>query len=114
MITSYTVRPTGFSDVVHRAKHKWCVTVDDAGDGWAIRRGRMCLNFRNEWEFEPPRGSRDAAFLRRCRFNEHAALMRCRRVIDHLDHEGLTFAEFTKQVHAELLAELLDETRRAR
>ena len=107
VISAYVVHPTGYHDVVHPEKHNWCVRVEDAGDGWAIRRGKMCLNFRNEWEYDPPAGSRDEAFLRRCRFNAHAALLRARRVIDQLEFQQLTFAEFVSQVHAALLEELL-------
>lgn len=108
-VAAYVVRPTGYRDLVHRDKHNWCVKVEDAGDGWAIRRGKMCLNFRNEWEYEPPAESRDEAFLRRCRYNEHAALLRSRRVIDELEFHSMTFAQFTAHVHATLLEELLGE-----
>lgn len=109
LIAAYTVRPSGFDDVSHPDKEKWCVTVANAGDGWAIRRGKMCLNYRNEWEYEPPRGSRDDAFLRRCRFNEHAALLRSRRIIDDLDLQGQTFREFTEQVRTDVLEDALSE-----
>lgn len=108
-VAAYVVRPTGYRDLVHPDKHNWCVKVVDAGDGWAIRRGKMCLNYRNEWEYEPPRGSRDEAFLRRARFNEHSALLRSRRLIDQLEHQNLTFSQFTAEVHTALLEELLGE-----
>lgn len=109
-IAGYIVRPTRYRDLVHPDKHNWCVRVEDAGDGWAIRRGNMCLNFRNEWEHEPPPAARDEAFLRRSRFNEHAALLRARRVIDDLEFQNMTFAQFTAHVHDVLLAELLGES----
>jgi hypothetical protein len=109
-VASYVVRPTGYDDLVHPDKHHWCVRVEDAGDGWAIRRDQACLNFRNEWEHEPPPESRDQAFLRRCRYNEHAALLRTRRVIDRLEFNGLTFAEFVTQVRAALAEELRAES----
>jgi len=108
-IAAYIVHPTGYSDVVHPDKQLWCIRAEDAGDGWAIRRGKMCLNFRNEWEYEPPPGSRDESFLRRCRFNEHAALLRTRRVIDRLEFDEMTFAQFVTRVHAALVAELHNE-----
>lgn len=99
--SAYTVYPSGFDRITHAHKHRWCLTVADAGDGWAIRRGNMNLNIRREWEFEPPADVRDAAFLSRCRFNEHAALLRARRVIDMLTLHDLTFEEFVQQVCSE-------------
>lgn len=97
-VSAYTVFPSGFDRISHPHKHRWCVTVADAGDGWAIRRGNMNLSIQREWEFEPPAGLRDAAFLRRCRFNEHAALLRARRVIDKLTVQELTFDEFVAEI----------------
>lgn len=100
-VSSYTVYPSGFDRISHPHRGRWCVTVADAGDGWAIRRGNMNLNIQREWEFEPPADVRDDAFLRRCRFNEHAALLRARRVIDKLTVHGITYEEFVQQVHEE-------------
>lgn len=111
-VAAYTVYPSGFERISHPHKHRWCVTVADAGDGWAIRRGNMNLNIQREWEFEPPVNVRDSNFLRRCRFNEHAALLRARRVIDKLTTQGLTFEEFVQQVRkeaAELARQHLEE-----
>jgi hypothetical protein len=100
-VASYTVYPSGFDSITHPHRYRWCLTVADAGDGWAIRRANMNLNIQREWEFEPPAGLRDAAFLHRCRFNRHAALLRARRVIDQLTVGGFTFDEFVRQVHEE-------------
>lgn len=113
-VASYTVYPSGFDRITHPHKHRWCLTVTDAGDGWAIRRGNRNLNIQREWEFEPPPDLRDAEFLRRCRFNEHAALLRARRVIDKLTTHGLTFEEFVQQVRreaAELARQHLEKDR---
>lgn len=100
-VASYTVRPTGFAEVSHRDKHRWCLTVADAGDGWAIRRHSMCLDYRDQWEFEPPATVRDAAFLHRCRFNERAALLRAQKAVDRLTVRGETFADFRARLRAE-------------
>lgn len=101
-IASYVVRPTNFENVHHPDKGNWCLVVADAGDGWAIRRQHLCLNYRNDWEFDPPPEARDDAFLARCRYNEFAALLRAKRVVDELAFEGLTFSAFEAQVKAEV------------
>jgi hypothetical protein len=105
LVSAYTVRPTNYAKTTHPDRERWCLTVTDAGDGWVIRRRNMCLNFRNEWEFEPPRHVRDAGFLNRCRFNEQAALLRARRVVDRLRVRGQTFAEFQEELRQEAAAE---------
>ena len=92
-VAAYTVYPTGYELVRAQDKPRWCLTVADAGDGWAIRRGARCLNYANQWEHEPPRELRDAGFLQRCRYNQHAALLRARRLIDQLDVDGILFSE---------------------
>lgn len=101
-VASYTVYPTDYQaagDVPNR--DQWCVTVADAGDGWAIRWRSRCMNYRGSWEFEPPVEVRTADFLKRCRFSEHAALLRARREIDDLIVDGLTFAEYVARFRAE-------------
>jgi hypothetical protein len=103
-VASYSVFPTGFAEVLQPERKKWCLTVADGGDGWAIRWRSKCLNYRNQWESEPPPASRSADFLHRCRFNEFAALHRARQVVDHLRVRGLTFQEFVEGVHAEAQA----------
>lgn len=97
-ISAYVVRPSNYDKVVHRDRDRWCLTVADAGDGWAIRKRNMCLNFGNGWELEPPPALRDAAFLQRCRFNEHAALLRARRLIDTLTVRDETFDDFHARI----------------
>lgn len=93
-VSSYTVFPSAYDKVTDPGRSQWCLTVADAGDGWAIRRGTKCLNFTNRWEDEMPPELSDSAFRHRCRYNEHAALMRARRVVDRLEVQGLTFEEF--------------------
>jgi hypothetical protein len=93
-VGSYTVYPSGFHELDGPAKEQWCLEVVDAGNGWAIRRGGMCLNIALQWEDERTPLLCDAAFLRRCRYNEHAALLRARRVVDRLEVGGMTFEEF--------------------
>jgi hypothetical protein len=100
-IASYTVYPSGFDRLCSPDTHRWCLTVADAGDGWAIRKASMCLNRRGEWELEPVANARDAAFLGRCRFERHTALARARQVVDRLTVRGLTFDEFVEEVRAE-------------
>lgn len=93
-VSAYTVFPTGYQavpDVPDR--DAWCLTVADAGDGWAVRWRSRCLDYRGSWQFEPPTDSRTAEFLRQCRFSEQAALQRARREIDDVVVDGLTFAE---------------------
>ncbi len=99
-VAAYTVRPSGFHDLDSAAKERWCLSVVDAGNGWAIRRGDRCLNIALQWEDEREAALCDAQFVLRCRYNEHAALLRARRVVDRLEVAGLTFDEFAMKVWA--------------
>lgn len=101
-VASYTVYPSGFHEVDITAKERWCLVVVDAGNGWAIRRGDMCLNIALQWEAERPPSLCDTEFVRRCRYNEHAALLRARRVVDRLEAAGLTFDEYVVDVRRSL------------
>lgn len=96
-VSCYTVYPTGYSLVDRPGKEQWTLFVEDAGNGWAIRRGDMCLDIALQWERERPLALCDSEFVRRCRYNEHAALLRARRVVDRLEVLGLTFDEFVIQ-----------------
>jgi hypothetical protein len=100
-VASYTVYPSGFHELEGSAKERWCLSVVDAGNGWAIRRGEMCLNIALQWEVDRAAVFCDAQFIRRCRYNEHAALLRARRVVDRLEVAGLTFDEYATQEWAE-------------
>jgi hypothetical protein len=108
-IAAYTVYPTGFTEVTHPDRRNWCLTVANAGDGWSIQWRTRCLNYLGEWEFEPPAGARSADFLRRCRYNEHAALHRARIAVDRHLVRGMTFEDFVNQIHAEALKSLQEE-----
>lgn len=96
--TRYTVYPSGFSRVAAAERRNWCVHVEDAGDGWAVRWRSRCLNYRYVWEFEPPKKSRTGDFLRRCRFSERAALLRAKQAVDQLQVDGMTYEEFVAHV----------------
>jgi hypothetical protein len=96
--SAYVVFPTRYDEVNDPSRSRWCLTVADSGDGWVIRRQGECLNIFNQWQMEVPLEMRDAEFRRRCLYNEHAALLRARRVVDRLDIGGLTFEEFIWQV----------------
>ena len=115
-ISAYTVFPTGYRRAVDAPKRDaWRVTVTDAGDGWAIRWRARCMNYRGAWEFEPPLEARNADFLKRCRFNEHAALLRARRAVDDLIVDGQTFTEYVDTfwaVHREEARAVLRRRRR--
>lgn len=94
-ISAYVVYPAGFHDVPGAPeRHKWQITVADAGDGWAIRWRARCMSYKGLWEFEPPPEARIPEFLKRCRFNEHAALFRARQAVDELIVDGMTFSEY--------------------
>jgi len=93
-VSSYTVYPTGYDQVDRPGKERWTISVEDAGNGWAIRRDGRCLSIALQWERERPPELCDSHFLRRCRYNEHAAVLRARRVVDKLEVLGLTFDEF--------------------
>jgi len=93
-VSSYTVYPSGYDGVDSAGKERWTLSVEDAGNGWAIRRDGKCLSIALQWEHERPPELCDGQFLRRCRYNEHAALLRARRVVDRLEVLGLTFDEF--------------------
>jgi hypothetical protein len=96
--TRYTVYPTGYSEMANPERRQWLLRVEDAGDGWAVRWRNQCLNYRGDWDFEPPPKSRSADFLKRCRFSERAALNRAQNAIDELLVDGLTFQEFREKV----------------
>lgn len=102
--TRYTVYPASWTRIADDRRRDWRITVEDAGDGWAVRWRSRCLNYRNEWEFEPRARSRTDDFLKRCRFSERAALNRARRAVDELVIDGMTFAEFTAHVRQEAAA----------
>lgn len=102
VVASYYVFPSGYHDVPEAPdRDRWRLTVVDAGDGWAIRRRRMCLNVRGQFEFEPPVHARTPEFLWRCRFPEGAALHRARTVVDVMAVDGLTFRRYVEQYRAE-------------
>lgn len=96
--SAYTVFPSGYDAVDDPERSRWCLTVADAGDGWVIRRGDHCLSIGNKWRREQPLEIRDDEFRRACLYNEHAALLRARRVVDRLEVGGVTFEEFVCQV----------------
>jgi PAS domain S-box-containing protein len=100
----YSVYPTGFDEVADPGRRHWVLRVEDAGDGWAARWRSRCLNYRREWEFEPPAKSRTNDFLRRCRFSERAAILRAQQAVDQLLVDGKTFSEFVQQVRADATA----------
>lgn len=102
--TRYTIHPAGWTRVADDRRRDWRITVEDAGDGWAVRWRSRCLNYRYEWEFEPRSRSRTDDFLKRCRFSERAALNRARRAVDELVVDGMTFAEFIIHVQDEAAA----------
>ena len=58
------------------------------------------MNYKGLWEFEPPPEVRTPEFLKRCRFNENAALFRARNNVDDLIADGMTFAEYVEQFRA--------------
>lgn len=100
-VASYLVYPSGYAeqdDVPGR--EQWRLLVADAGDGWAIRRRGRCLNFRGQFEHEPPASARTPEFLHRCRFTERAALLRARHHIDVLRVEEMTFSQYVAQFRA--------------
>ena len=96
-VASYVVYPAGYELVDRPGKERWTLLVEDAGNGWAIRRDESCLNIALQWERERPLELCDSQFVRRCRYNEHAALLRARRAVDRLEVLGLTFDEFASQ-----------------
>lgn len=102
--TRYTVFPSGWDRISDDQRRDWRVTVEDAGDGWAVRWRSRCLNYRYEWEFEPRAGSRTDDFLKRCRFSERAAINRAKRAVDELVIDGMTFEEFVAHVREEAAA----------
>ena len=102
-VSAYAVSPTDYdehADIPGRSR--FMLHVVDAGDGWAIRRGNRCLNFRGQFEFEPPPASRTADFLHRCRFTEQAALLRARHFIDDVTVGGHNFQTYVKQFREEM------------
>jgi hypothetical protein len=103
-VSTYTVFPSGFDRVSGLERDHWRIFVVDAGDGWAVRWRRMCLNIRGTWEIEPPARVRGPEFLHRCRFSERNALDRARKAVDRLTVNGLTYDEFVVEVHEEAAA----------
>lgn len=113
-VATYTIYPSEFGRVAHPDRHHWCLTVADAGDGWAIRWRSRCLNFHGRWEHEPPLAARPADFQRRCRFSERAALYRARQVVDSMEVEGMTFDEFVTKVRSDAGAKAREVLQRQR
>lgn len=112
-VAAYIVYPTGYDDVPEApARDQWRLHVVDAGDGWAIRRRRMCLNFRGQFEIDPPPDVRTPDFLHRCRYNERAALHRARLFIDTMTVDGLTFRRYLEQHRANMRDQARAELRR--
>lgn len=103
-VTRYTAYPTGYTDVADPRRY-WCLTVEDAGDGWAVRWRSRCLNYRGEWEFEPPVRSRTSDFLCRCRFAERAALLRAQQSVDDLVVDAMTYTEFVVHIREQAATE---------
>ena len=56
------------------------------------------MHIFNQWQRALPLELRDGEFRRLCVYNEHAALLRARQVVDRLDVGGLTFEEFVWRV----------------
>lgn len=115
-VTGYTVVPSGFDRVSVPERDRWLITVSDTGDGWAVRRRTLCLNYRRTWEFEPPPRARSEDFLHRSRFSEQAALNRAREVIDSMVVDGLTYDEFVDKVRQDSVVKarrVLEDERRA-
>lgn len=111
-VAAYIVYPTGYHDVPEApGRERWRLHVVDAGDGWAIRLGRRCLNFRNELEIDPPPDVRTPAFLHRCRYNERAALHRARLFIDTMTVDGLTFRRYIAQHREDMREQARAEVR---
>lgn len=112
-IAAYYVYPTGYDDVPEAPdRERWRLSVVDAGDGWAVRRGRMCLNIRGQFEFEPPVHARTPEFLWRCRFPEGAALHRARTAVDIMAVDGLTFRRYVEQYRNQTRQKAHDELRK--
>jgi hypothetical protein len=104
-ISSYVIYPPGFDRVATPDRHRWCLRVADAGDGWAFTWRNQCLNIRDEWELNLPQDLRTSEFRFRCRYNEHAALQRARRYISRFVVDGKTFDQFVDSVHAQAAEE---------
>lgn len=102
--TRFTVYPAGWDRIADDQRRDCRVTVEDAGDGWAVRWRNRCLNYRYDWEFEPRAGSRTDDFLNRCRFSQRAALNRAKRAVDELVIDGMTFEEFVTHVQSKAAA----------
>lgn len=113
-VSAYTVYPTGYNRVAAPAREHWRITVVNADDGWSIRWRSRCLNYRNLWEFEPPRRSRTPDFVARCRFTEHAALRRARIAVDQLTIDGMTFDDFVDRTLADAAARARAELKKGR
>ena len=103
--TRYIVYPTGFSRVAEPSRRNWCLVVEGAGDGWAVRWRSKCLSYRNVWEYEPAPKGRSTDFLARCRFSERAAILRAKQAVDKLVINGMTFDEFVAHIREEAATE---------
>lgn len=111
-VAAYTVYPSGYHQIPEApARHLWRLSVIDAGDGWAIRHRRMCLNFRGQFELDPPVDVRTPDFLHRCRYTERAALHRARLFIDTMTVDGLTFRRYIKQYRQDMREQARAELR---
>lgn len=56
------------------------IKVEWRGAGtWAVTVGHSCLNSDGDWEFEPHPSRQDNAFIQRCTFSLHDALIMAAR-----------------------------------
>lgn len=78
--------PTTYTVNLAEPTHEWITVVltCQAGEGphkpptdtWAVRKGGLCLNSGDEWEWEPLPSSRDEEFFARTRWELTSALSR--------------------------------------
>jgi len=101
-VDAYTVRPTGYDDLVHTDKDMWCLSVVNGHAwGWSIRRGvgmggGPAMNRKGEWIVE----SRGSGRNKPRRWTLEEALRIALACVDSHRINGLNARQASEQVAA--------------
>lgn len=107
-VSTYTVVPTGYDQMVQADKNSWALFVVDGGSqyGWAIRRGSpatgSCMNTNGRFVPEPLPSGRSQEWLERHRWTLPEALQLALAHVDQLELNGHTAAQASRLIAGRL------------
>ena len=107
-VTSHTVYPTGYDDMVHSDKSTWAITVRRVSrdrDLWMVESGRSALNRKGERDYIPMNSSRTKRWEKSHWFPLADALALAERFVDTLRWNCHTAQEASDWVAARLAAD---------